>query len=57
MFNLAGVIGMPTQATYFGTGSVIILQGVILYGLYLAFCVQSARLLAMLWSGIWNLPD
>ena len=48
---------MSAQATYFGTGSVVIFQGVILYGLYLAFCVQSARLLAMLWSGFWNLPD
>ena len=42
---------MPAQATYFGTGSVVIFQGVILYGLYLAFCVHSARLLAMVWSG------
>jgi hypothetical protein len=26
-------------------------QGLVIYVLWLAFCVQSARLLAMLWAG------
>ena len=35
----------------------LIWQVVLLYVLYVALCVQSARLLAMLFSGTWNLPD
>lgn len=29
-------------------------QAAIIYGLWILFCIQSARLLGMLWSENWN---
>lgn len=32
-------------------------QGLLLYALWILFCVQSARLLAIVWSGAWISRD
>ena len=32
-------------------------QALLIYAVWITFCAQSARLLAMLFTGRWNLPD